>query len=84
VEFVVDPGTLDPEVDRWFDLHLASRSAAALRHATAAARLALKTSVADVLPRVETLYLKDLMETADAVEGIQAFLEKRPPRWSDR
>jgi enoyl-CoA hydratase/carnithine racemase len=31
----------------------------------------------------EALYLEGLMKTRDAEEGIRAFLEKRPPRWSD-
>ena len=34
--------------------------------------------------RLERLYLKDLMATADAVEGIQSFLEKRSPEWKDK
>ena len=33
---------------------------------------------------IEDLYLRDLMETADAQEGIQAFMEKRQPIWSDK
>ncbi len=33
------------------------------------------------LARAEKIYLEDLMQTADAQEGIRAFLEKRPPRW---
>jgi enoyl-CoA hydratase/carnithine racemase len=33
--------------------------------------------------QLESLYLKNLMATADAREGIQAFLEKRPPEWKD-
>ncbi len=35
------------------------------------------------LPEIEDLYLRDLMDTADAQEGIQAFMEKRQPTWSD-
>ena len=84
VEFVVPADTLDAEVDRWFDLHLASRSAAALRYAASAARLGLAAHVRALLPQLERLYLNDLMETADAAEGIAAFLEKRAPRWMDR
>jgi cyclohexa-1,5-dienecarbonyl-CoA hydratase len=84
VEFVAPAASLDAEVDRWFDLHLSARSATALRYAAAASRLALRRQVEDLLPRLERLYLKDLMQTQDAVEGIRAFLEKRAPRWTDR
>jgi enoyl-CoA hydratase/carnithine racemase len=35
------------------------------------------------LGRLEHLYLDELMATADAREGIAAFLDRRPPRWSD-
>jgi cyclohexa-1,5-dienecarbonyl-CoA hydratase len=33
--------------------------------------------------RVEALYLEDLMSTADAREGLAAFLEKRAAAWRD-
>jgi cyclohexa-1,5-dienecarbonyl-CoA hydratase len=32
---------------------------------------------------VESLYLNDLMELEDAVEGVRALIEKRPPRWKN-
>jgi len=34
------------------------------------------------LARAEKIYLEELVETADAQEGIRAFLEKRPPKWT--
>ena len=33
------------------------------------------------LVRAEKIYFEDLMKTADAQEGIQAFLERRSPKW---
>jgi cyclohexa-1,5-dienecarbonyl-CoA hydratase len=36
------------------------------------------------LARAEKIYLEELMATADAQEGIAAFLEKRPPTWTGR
>jgi cyclohexa-1,5-dienecarbonyl-CoA hydratase len=33
------------------------------------------------LARAEKIYLEELMKTEDAREGIQAFVEKRSPRW---
>ncbi len=30
---------------------------------------------------VEKLYLDGLMSTSDAVEGLNAFIEKRPAKW---
>ena len=37
----------------------------------------------NALLEIEDLYLRDLMDTADAHEGIQAFIEKRQPTWHD-
>jgi len=36
------------------------------------------------LARAEKIYFEDLMKTADANEGIRAFLEKRAPKWTGR
>ncbi len=33
------------------------------------------------LARAEKIYFEELISTADAREGIMAFLEKRPPKW---
>ena len=36
------------------------------------------------LARAEKIYYEELMKTADAQEGIRAFMEKREPRWSGK
>jgi cyclohexa-1,5-dienecarbonyl-CoA hydratase len=36
------------------------------------------------LARAEKIYWEELMKTGDAQEGIQAFLEKREPKWTGR
>jgi cyclohexa-1,5-dienecarbonyl-CoA hydratase len=36
------------------------------------------------LARAEKIYLEELMKTADAQEGICAFMEKRSPKWTGR
>jgi cyclohexa-1,5-dienecarbonyl-CoA hydratase len=84
VEAVVPDGGVASAVDQWFDRTLRPRSAAALRHATEAARVSLVRHVHAVLPDLERLYLADLMTTRDAAEGIAAFLAKRQPTWTDR
>ena len=33
------------------------------------------------LARAEKIYLEELMKTADAQEGVRAFIEKRAPKW---
>ena len=35
-------------------------------------------------PHLKLVTPDDLMQTADAAEGIAAFVEKRPHRWLDR
>ena len=34
------------------------------------------------LARAEKIYLEELMKTADAQEGVRAFMEKRDPKWA--
>ena len=36
------------------------------------------------LARAEKIYLEELMKTADAQEGVAAFLQKREPRWKGK
>lgn len=83
---LVDSISPDPETAAlsWFDTHLGGKSASSLRCAVRAARLDLAERISAKLDRVERLYLEDLMKTRDAVEGLQAFLEKRPARWSNQ
>lgn len=58
-------------------------SASALRLAKRALLIGADHGVAAGLEPVETLYLTELMATSDASEGINAFMEKRPPAWRD-
>ena len=83
VELVAAPEYLETAVERWFLEHLVPKSAAAIRHAAAAVRLGLLEHVRATLPKLERLYLEELMRTSDAVEGMTAFMERRPPKWTD-
>jgi cyclohexa-1,5-dienecarbonyl-CoA hydratase len=38
----------------------------------------------DALKRVEDIYLNQLMQLKDSVEGIESFIAKRPPRWKHK
>ena len=68
----------------YFDDNLAGLSASSLRFAVTAARADFAARVTKKLDDVETLYLEGLMQTRDAVEGLEAFVEKRPAKWEHR
>jgi cyclohexa-1,5-dienecarbonyl-CoA hydratase len=76
----------DPEAAAltYFNEHLKSKSASSLRFAVKAARFDFATRVRAKIERVEHLYLDELMQSHDAVEGLQAFLAKRTAQWQHR
>jgi Enoyl-CoA hydratase/isomerase len=76
---------LDRELERILNL-LRNKSALALRHAKASVHRAGAQSLAplEALRQVNQFYLENVTQTEDAREGLQAFLEKRQPRWKNR
>jgi cyclohexa-1,5-dienecarbonyl-CoA hydratase len=83
---LVDAVAEDPQAAalEYFDKHLAGKSASSLRLAVRAARIGFTERVMAKLEEVERLYLEELMSTRDAVEGLEAFLAKRPAKWENR
>ncbi len=81
VDVVVD----DPSVAAltYAKEYLLPRSASSLRYAVKAARHGLRQRFAAELKEVERIYLEELMATRDAVEGLEAFMEKRDPQWKN-
>lgn len=63
---------------------LTAKSGAVLALARKAVRQGGRGSFDKALARMERIYRKELLATADVEEGVAAFLEKRPPRWADR
>jgi cyclohexa-1,5-dienecarbonyl-CoA hydratase len=80
---VAGGGDLDGTVSSFFQDEIHPKSASSLRMAKSASSMVLREQYRSFIGKLESLYLKDLMATADAVEGIQAFLQKRPPEWKD-
>lgn len=69
---------------RFYESHLSGKSAASLACAVRAAREPFVDLARLRLEDVEALYLEKLMATRDAREGLNAFIEKRQPRWEHR
>jgi cyclohexa-1,5-dienecarbonyl-CoA hydratase len=83
---MVREAAADPEraALAYFDEHLKPKSASSLRYAVRAARHDYAARVKAKLAAVERLYLDELMTTADALEGLQAFMGKRTAQWQHR
>ena len=63
---------------------LATLSGTVLSYTKKSTYLGLESNFEDTLKKVEHVYLKELMVTKDAEEGLQAFLEKRNPVWQNK
>jgi len=75
---------LNKEMERILDL-LRGKSAVALRLVKASVHLGQKEHPTrpEALDVVNAFYLTHVMQTADAHEGLRAFLEKRQPTWKN-
>lgn len=73
----------DEQAARWLE-RIFRQSASSIRMAKKAFRMAQRSDFAQRLASVERFYLDELMKTADANEGLNAFIEKRKPVWQNR
>ncbi|RPI19297.1 MAG: cyclohexa-1,5-dienecarbonyl-CoA hydratase [Ignavibacteriae bacterium] len=74
---------LENSVNEFIEKNLLPKSASSLRYAVKAARSNFNCVLRDNLKVLESLYVNKLMETNDANEGINSFLEKRKPVWQN-
>ena len=79
----VTPEDLDAAVERSL-AELRALSPAALAHAKKAMYAWDAIHFDKGLARAETIFLDELISTADAREGIIAFLDKRTPKWTGK
>lgn len=63
---------------------LVAYSGPALALTKKALRHAVDVDFGPVLDKVESIYIRELAQTYDAEEGLQSFLQKRPPVWQER
>jgi cyclohexa-1,5-dienecarbonyl-CoA hydratase len=79
---VVPDGELEAETDLFIKPYL-KLSAEVLRKTKKAVTAGLRDDLEPALDAIEKIYLDELMKTADAQEGLKAFLEKRKPVWEN-
>jgi enoyl-CoA hydratase/carnithine racemase len=84
VTWSVPAQNVDREMERILDM-LRSKSAVALHFVKASVRMGQKEhqNRLEALDQVNAFYLTRVMQSADAHEGLRAFLEKRQPEWKN-
>ena len=80
-EVYPDKEAMETAVGAWIEKTIVPKSASSLRFGVKASRIKFNHVLSNFLPQLESLYVKKLMETHDANEGINSFIEKRNPIW---
>ena len=78
-----DKNSLNEGADEWINKNIIPKSASSLKYGVMATRATFNYIMSNKLPYLEQLYVRQLMETNDANEGINSFLEKRKPVWKN-
>lgn len=78
-----DRQALDAGVNTFIEQHIITKSAISLRYTVKAVRMKFYHILGNFLPALERMYVSELMNTDDANEGINSFLEKRKPNWKN-
>ena len=76
-----DRAGLDEGVNTFIEQQILPKSASSLRFAVKASRVKFNHILSNFLPILQDMYVNELMNTKDANEGINAFIEKRKPVW---
>ena len=83
-EVFEDKDTMNTSVNEYITKHILPKSASSLRYAVQASRAFMYHILLKFLPALEDTYVNRLMNTNDANEGINSFLEKRKPVWQNK
>ncbi len=78
-----DKDKMEVAVGEWINKYIVPKSASSLKFVVKAARKTFNHIMKNKLPELENNYLEHLMDTKDANEGIQSFIEKRKPIWEN-
>ena len=82
-EVFEDKDMMAAGTDKWIDENILPKSASSLKFAVKASRKIFNHLLYKMLPEQEDLYVNGLMNSEDANEGINSFLEKRKPTWKN-
>lgn len=78
-----DKPALENGVNAFIEQHILPKSASSLRYGVKASRAKFNHIFTNFLQTLEQMYVNNLMNTEDANEGINSFLEKRKPNWKN-
>ncbi len=73
----------EKELSEFISEHVLLKSSIALQFAAKSSRFEMHRAFLDNIDAVEKMYVRELMATEDANEGIRAFMEKRRPLWKN-